>query len=477
MQKIKSIRLQNFKGFKDTTLNLKPLTVLLGPNSSGKSCFGQALVALSKSNAKNETPSLAFNQKSAVEFGRYSELVHQGCEGQPVIIELFIESDSGPATITMSFGPEDKKNLVKDLELISMEIQKHNRITISSIEPSPVSVAQVIETQKLIRGIYTEWTIAEEGKGTKSLNVGWNGWTIANMGSNTPNMPPVEIDKVIDSKKLALLSSLLRGISYLRPDREPPLRKKAIPFGDVPNIDDRGVGTDWYIHRNRDLPVETLFFPDREINTENSIVMLKDYLTLEKEKKPLPDALALWLKTLGLASYFEVNLFDEEHATQSLAKLLGQDKPRPLTDLGFGLSQVIPILVKGLTLQKEDLLVVEQPEAQLHPKPQAGLADFFCAMVKCDRNVIVETHSEELFHRLRLRAAMDDDLAEKIGVYFLHEPVNGVCSDPVPITLSEEAELKWPKGFLPDGMRSEMAIRALRRARLQGSYNADSSSS
>jgi predicted ATPase len=58
---IKSIRLQNFKGFKDATIQLKPLTVLIGPNSSGKSCFGQALVALSKSNTSKGFPSLKFD--------------------------------------------------------------------------------------------------------------------------------------------------------------------------------------------------------------------------------------------------------------------------------------------------------------------------------------------------------------------------------------------------------------------------------
>jgi hypothetical protein len=59
---------------------------------------------------------------------------------------------------------------------------------------------------------------------------------------------------------------------------------------------------------------------------------------------------------------------------------------------------------------------------------------------------------------------MDKNLDENIGVNFLDEPV-GHCKEPVPISLQEEAELKWPKGFLPDGIRTEMSIRAVRRAK------------
>jgi hypothetical protein len=65
---------------------------------------------------------------------------------------------------------------------------------------------------------------------------------------------------------------------------------------------------------------------------------------------------------------------------------------------------------------------------------------------------------------------MDDDLADKIAVYFVHEPESGLCVEPIPISLKEEAELKWPKGFLPEGIQTEMEILATRLAR-QGEKN------
>jgi hypothetical protein len=472
---IKYIRLQNFKGFKDATLKLKPLTVLLGPNSSGKSCFGQALVALSKSNAKNDILSLAFDQNSSVEFGDYSDLVHHGCEGKNVIIELELR----PATVSLGFGPADIKARINELELKRVDISEQDHIEISTHEPDSGSVSQIIETpfpdiitlkklKTINRQTDREWTVLPEtASGDKGFNFKFRGIEIDSVSRLTGTA--IDIDK--DVKLLFnLLASLFRGISYLRPDRERPLRKKTIPSSAEPNIDDWGIGTDWFIHvhEKKGLKVDTFFFPEPTTDKDESKATLakyREYLKLEPQQKGLLEALTSWLKELGLASFLDIKLLAGEPVTQAVATPIGQQDPRSLRDLGFGVSQVLPILVKGLTIKKGDLLIVEQPEAQLHPKPQAVLADFFCSMVKCTRNVIVETHSVELFHRIRLRAAMDENLAKQIAVYFFDEPKGGVCCEPIPISLKEEDELRWPNGFLPEGIQKEMEILATRLAK------------
>ena len=485
---IKSIRLQNFKGFRDATLKLKPLTVILGPNSAGKSCFGQALVALSKSNAEKDVPSLAFEESSSVEFGSYSDLIHTGCEGQLVAIQLELSS----SLVNLGFGPVNIKAGIKDLDIRKMEIWEHAQLTLGSKQPSPESVSQTIKmpyldvtqtlfkkVEELTRGTNREWNVINDTSydadlkinksHSQNVNVKFHGITIDTVSHLTGT--GVNINEVAPKSKLRFdyLASLLRGVSYLRPDREPPRRKRTISKNAVPTIDDRGDGTDWYIHENKQLKVDTFYFPDPSTDKEQNKSILSEYFESEPQEKYLPDALSIWLDKLGLASSMDIRLIDDDRSIQAVATPKGQHSPKPLTDLGFGVSQVLPILVKGLTIKKEDILVVEQPEAQLHPKPQAGLADFFCAMVKCGRNVIVETHSVELFHRLRLRASMDDELAEKIAVYFLHEPQDGACCEPILVPLIEEDELDWPKGFLPEGMEKEMEILATRLARMESS--------
>lgn len=467
---INSITLRNFKGFKGATLPIKPLTVLIGPNSAGKSCFGQALVALSKSNANNETLSLALDEKSSVNFGNYSDLIHHDCGGQLISIEIGLST----VTVKLGFGPGNDKAGIKELELTQTETIGQSQLSPVIMDHSRKTVSQTIKIEELIRDTNREWTVTTDeiinGKInnkniSQKFNVKYHGIAIDTISKITGTA--VNINDVAPNTKLRLdlLASILRGVSYLRPDRDPPQRKRAIPTSGAPKIDDFGVGTDWFVHKNRENYFDSFFFPDPSPDQEESKNILKKYQEQQPEEMPLLNALSLWLDKLGLASFFDVRLLDGESVTQSIATPKGQNHPRPLTDLGYGVSQVLPILVKGLTIKKGDLLVVEQPEAQLHPKPQAVLADFFCAMVKCGRNVIVETHSVELFHRLRLRASMDDDLAEKIGVFFLHEPENGVCCNPFPISLKEENEFSWPKGFLPEGIEKELEILAVRLAR------------
>ena len=91
---IRAIRLQNFRGFRDACIELKPLTVLLGPNSSGKSSFGQALAAMAHAHKFYvSTPQASLTPPSQdidgwpVDLGRTDDLRTKGAEG-PVKIGL-----------------------------------------------------------------------------------------------------------------------------------------------------------------------------------------------------------------------------------------------------------------------------------------------------------------------------------------------------------------------------------------------------
>jgi hypothetical protein len=68
------------------------------------------------------------------------------------------------------------------------------------------------------------------------------------------------------------------------------------------------------------------------------------------------------------------------------------------------------------------------------------------------------------FHRLRLRAAQDPSLMDKIAVYFIDASKDGVCSPPRPVGLGFKDELRWPEGFLQEGWETEMQINTVRQA-------------
>ena len=91
-----------------------------------------------------------------------------------------------------------------------------------------------------------------------------------------------------------------------------------------------------------------------------------------------------------------------------------------ISDVGFGVSQILPILIEGLRMGDGQTLLLEQPEIHLHPKLQMQLTDFFIAMSLNDKNTIIETHSEHIINRLVRRSLEDDDIREKINIYFIN---------------------------------------------------------
>jgi predicted ATPase len=84
---------------------------------------------------------------------------------------------------------------------------------------------------------------------------------------------------------------------------------------------------------------------------------------------------------------------------------VGQKGDANIADVGYGVSQVLPVLVQGMLMQPGGIYMVQQPEIHLHPDAQAGLADFFLYLASRGIRTIVETHSEYFLIRLRRRLA------------------------------------------------------------------------
>lgn len=170
-------------------------------------------------------------------------------------------------------------------------------------------------------------------------------------------------------------------------------------------------------------------------------------------RAPLSEAVNEWL------SYFDIA---ESHHTSEEGKLGhrlfirpgGIGKSLDLTNVGVGVSQVLPIVVMALIAEPGAVLLFEQPELHLHPKVQLRLADFFLAVSKTGRQCIVETHSEYLVNRLRLRIAEQDiserQLRDQIALYFV-ERIRGASSFQW-ISIDEFGAIPdWPDGFFDQG--------------------------
>lgn len=133
------------------------------------------------------------------------------------------------------------------------------------------------------------------------------------------------------------------------------------------------------------------------------------------------------------------------------------------TNMGFGFSYALPIVVAGLLTRPGDLLIVENPEAHLHPGGQSKLGRFLGRVAGAGTQVIVETHSDHVLNGARLAVAEEGvlDPGDAIIQYFGESDI-GVT----PIGFTERGELtEWPPGFF-DQMQGDLG--RLTRARRRG---------
>jgi predicted ATPase len=130
-----------------------------------------------------------------------------------------------------------------------------------------------------------------------------------------------------------------------------------------------------------------------------------------------------------------------------------------LTSVGTGVSQLLPVLVLCLQAPRGSLLMIEQPELHLNPAVQQRLADFLLAVAASGRQLIVETHSEYLVSRLRLRIAQDSsDLVHKTVGFLFTERTNGRTKYR-PVDTNEYGSLEnWPANFFDQAAQEAQAI-------------------
>jgi predicted ATPase len=129
-----------------------------------------------------------------------------------------------------------------------------------------------------------------------------------------------------------------------------------------------------------------------------------------------------------------------------------------LVDVGFGISQFLPILVADVQLGRGSTLAVSQPEIHLHPSVQADLASYFAG--RCDdedKRYIIETHSEYLLNRLRLLIVQERLDPEDVSIVYLRNSSAGAQLFAIEFTKTGEI-LGAPEDFFKTYMLDVMSI-------------------
>ena len=123
------------------------------------------------------------------------------------------------------------------------------------------------------------------------------------------------------------------------------------------------------------------------------------------------------------------------------------------TNVGFGISYALPIIVNGLIAEEGSMLIVENPEAHLHPSGQSRIGRFLARVAASGVQVVVETHSEHVINGIRIATLVTNDLqpGEAVINFFSSEKGQPKVKE---ILVKEDGDLTdWPVGFFDQEQR------------------------
>lgn len=443
-------RLKNFKAWRDTgDMKLAPLTVIFGSNSSGKSSLGHLLLALKQTVllADRKRALHLGDENSLIDLGTFSDCLYQHNAANDLEFGLRWRL---PSSLTV------KNTLDRQEAYTGEELELNVRLLADkSTQPQTLSFDyQLIHAGNPLLSVQHSRENTQGNLNCEPLRL------MSAPGRKWPLEPPEKFYRFSDRTlsryqnadflaELALETEhLLQNFFYLGPLRSYPKRVYQWS-GDTP--------------------------PDVGFQGEYSIAALlaatEDERQLNrgpKRKRQRFDMLiAGWLKDLGIIHQFSVQPVAEGRKEfEVLVQTHPGSSEVKLTDVGFGVSQVLPALVQAFYAPQDSIVWMEQPEIHLHPMVQANLADAFISAIQARENgnprnvqLIIESHSEHFLSRLQRRVAEQVITPDDVAIYFVNHRNKAAELEPLRLNVYGDIE-NWPENFFGDEM-ADIAARTM----------------
>jgi predicted ATPase len=183
--------------------------------------------------------------------------------------------------------------------------------------------------------------------------------------------------------------------------------------------------------------------------TANILDKKKDYLVndelyLGEDAKTLITQTEAWLNQIFDGAKVEIPHSETNILELFLNTSVSRDRFKPI-NVGFGYTYILPIIVSGLIAKKGEILIVENPEAHLHPKAQSRLTQFLAKVSSCGVQVFIESHSEHILNALRLAVLKQIVTAKDLSILYF-QANNELPVIPIPVKSDGELEV-WPEDF------------------------------
>lgn len=488
---IKSLDISNFKSFAADVppMPLAPITLVYGPNSAGKSTLLQTLALLKQS------------------------------------LEPRVLSSAGVPDLVFTGDYVDLGGFLSTV--YRHDRDKCIGLGLSFIDPSPEGDSRLLADEPIFVGLQFGWD-GGQGRSVQRLatlgdsddRVSFNRNAAGNFELASGEADPAAFVKLIRSREqihrdagnsedkreadnLKLLASKTESLL-----QDGDRRLQFLSTGLFPGLPEPGFIQDWRLDLNLGLWFEEYLYararavtevlsnlaylgPLRSLPTrfqllaegaaetvgftgEHTARLLADNPQLQKavdeclEDFEVPYRLKVLPLAATTAKADEMTLRPEIGNLVTIALVhLGSDVVATVRDVGFGVSQMLPVVVQ-LLVNTNSTICIEQPEVHIHPRLQADIADLLIESASSDgraNQVIVETHSEALMLRVQRRVAEGLITPDDVSVIYVDTDAEGRAAPRVlPLDDNGGFAAPWPGGFFTERLDDQFARSARFRA-------------
>lgn len=422
------LHLKNFKAWCDTgDIELTPVTMFLGTNSSGKSTLIQSLLLL-KQTVQSPDRTVHLNLggdevNDLFNFGDFENVLKQGASPRRFELGFDFTRPSFERVKTGSYNctyvmTSARATATEELTLATTETK------FRSIRRHKASYSLMVDDESQPRG--KSRSFAPE------RSIGLSAEALNTLGSDS---------EMFEDLSLAARREL-EGITYLGPLRRKPERDYV-----------------W----NRSTPGEVGTEGHKAVD-----VLLASALIRDDEGGAVIGGVSKWLKRMGIAERIEVKQIGRSTRYEVVVHRDGVESN--LRDVGIGVSQVLPVLTVAYFAPVGSTVILEEPEIHLHPLAQSVLAELFVEVSR-ERNIqfLVETHSEHLFRRMQTLIAEQAASKDQCSMFFVER--RGADAKLTSLDIGDFGEVKnWPVNFFGDSIgeaRKQAQARAQAQAQAQ----------
>ena len=385
-----SITLENYRCFREKqTARLAPLTLLVGENSTGKTSFMAMIRVLSELTFSLRNPDF---KKPPYDLGSFDEIAHHRGgrvgradtfeagfsfspkpEGGRLINLEFVFGQSGTAPVPVGHRISHGKTRIG----VSYASDKTYVVEVGTARGSwkaqaPLRTRDPLIAEDVISGYYLYSLLLEESQ------------IQGNDQTQESEFVPIEGSPAFSSKDL---KSLRKLVSHF-------IRYEIHAFASAPV---------------RSKPRRTYDPSPHMLDSEGDYVpmYLAEMSSRSKEWSDLKKRLEDFGKSAGLFDEISIKRLGRKGSEpfQVQIRKFGGGKKGParnLIDVGYGVSQALPLITELLRDDGQDIFLLQQPEVHLHPSAQAALGSLFCQAAGSRRQLVVETHSDHLIDRVRM---------------------------------------------------------------------------